>query len=77
MCVGGVSCVVENSTIFLTLPCHLVKLFERVVRKSIVVHLEDNNLLPDGQHGFRSKRSCLTQLLSYWDNILDLVEQGK
>ena len=59
------------------LTSHLVKLFERVVRKSIVVHLEDNNLLPDGQHGFRAKRSCLTQLLSYWDNILDLVEKGK
>ena len=40
-------------------------------------HLEDNNLLPDGQHGFRAKRSCLTQLLSYWDNILDHMEQGK
>ena len=59
------------------LTSHLVKLFERAVRKSVIVHLEDNNLLPDGQHGFRSKRSCLTQLLSYWDNILDLVEQGK
>ena len=52
-------------------------MFEREVRKSVVKHLEDNNLLPDGQHGFRSKRSCLTQLLSYWDNILDQLEEGK
>ena len=59
------------------LTSHIVKLFERVVRRSIVTHLEQNNLLPDGQHGFRAKRSCLTQLLSYWDNILDQLEQGK
>ena len=46
-------------------------------RKAVVRHLEENNLLPEGQHGFRSNRSCLTQLLSYWDNILDQLEQGK
>ena len=39
--------------------------------------MEDNNLLPDGQHGFRAKRLCLTQLFSYWDNILDQMEEGK
>jgi ribonuclease P/MRP protein subunit RPP40 len=39
--------------------------------------MEENNLLPDGQHGFRSKRSCLTQLLSYWDSVLDQMEEGK
>ena len=39
-------------------------------------HLEDNNLLPNGQHGFRAFRSTLTQLLSYWDTILGELEQG-
>ena len=43
------------------LTSHIVKVFERVVRKWLVAHLEDNELLPDGQHGFRAKRSCLTQ----------------
>ena len=59
------------------LTSHIVKMFERVIRKSLVAHLEANNLLPDGQHGFRGKRSCLTQLLSYWDTILDQMEEGK
>ena len=59
------------------LTSHIIKMFERVVRRWLVVHLEDNNLLPDGQHGFRAKRSCLTQLLSYWDSILDQMEEGK
>ena len=59
------------------LTSHIIKMFERVVRRWLVAHLEDNNLLPDGQHGFRAKGSCLTQLLSYWDNILDQMEEGK
>ena len=59
------------------LTSHIMKMFERVVRRQIVAHMEDNDLLPDGQHGFRSKRSCLTQLLSFWDNILDQLEEGK
>ena len=59
------------------LTSHIMKMFERVVRRKLVAHLEDCNLLPDGQHGFRARRSCLTQLLSYWDNILDQLEEGK
>ena len=54
-----------------------MKMFERVVRKWIVTHLDDNDLLPEGQHGFRAKCSCLTQLMSYWDNILDQLEDDK
>ena len=52
-------------------------IFKRVLRRWLVSHLEENNLLPEGQHGFRAKRSCLTQLLAYWDNILDQLEEGK
>ena len=58
------------------LTSHIVKVFERVIRRSLVKHLEENNLLPDGQHGFRAYRSTLTQLLSYWDTILEELEQG-
>ena len=59
------------------LTSHITKVFERMVRKVLVSHMERYGLLPDGQHGFRALRSTLTQLLSYWDNILDQLEQGK
>ena len=59
------------------LTSHVIKVFERVLRRRLVIHLEENNLLPDGQHGFRARRSCLTQLLSYWDKILEQMEEGK
>ena len=59
------------------LTSHLTKVFERVVRKVLVGHLEKHGLLPDSQHGFRALRSTLTQLLSYWDTLLDDMETGK
>ena len=36
--------------------------------------IEENELLTDRQHGFREKRSCLTQLISHVDNILHIME---
>ena len=40
-----------------TLTSHVVKVYERVVRKHMIQHLETNNLLSGKQHGFRSNRS--------------------
>ena len=58
----------------MALTSHIVKVFERVLRKVLINHLEKNNFLPHGQHGFRELRSTLTQLLSFWDTILDQLE---
>ena len=58
------------------LTSHLIKVFERVVRKAIVAHIDRLDLLPAGQHGCRSMRSTLTQLLTHWDSILDGLESG-
>ena len=55
---------------------NIIKLFERVLRLSLVAHIEKLGLLPDGQHGSRVQRSTLTQLLSHWDNIIEGLEQG-
>ena len=59
------------------LTSHLTKVFERVVRKALVTHLEKNGLLPEGQHGFRALRSTLTQLLTYWDTLLEDMKGGR
>ena len=49
---------------------HVIKIFERVIRKYLVEHLESHNLISSKQHGFRKGRSCLTQLISHIDNII-------
>ena len=55
---------------------HLIKVFEREIRKKLVQHLEDNALVTDSQHGFRKTRSCLTQLLHHVDHILKCLNSG-
>ena len=53
-----------------SLTSHLIKLFERILRKKIIKHIEENTLLSDNQHAFRAGRSCLTQLLHHMDAVL-------
>ena len=53
-----------------SLTSHVVKLYERFIRKAMVNYIEDNNILSSKQHGFRSGKSCLTQLLNHFDEIL-------
>ena len=60
----------------IALTSHLIKVFEKVLSKSIVAFMETNNLFNPGQHGFRHGRSCLSQLITHYDHILDLLEQG-
>ena len=46
-------------------------MYERVIRKKLVEYLEQNDLICNKQHGFRSGRSCLTQLLHHFDDVLE------
>ena len=57
-----------------SLTSHMIKLIERVFRKKIIKHIEENNLLSSNQHAFRAGRSCLTQLLEHMDHILKSLE---
>ena len=53
------------------------KLMESIIRDEIVQYLEANQLLKDSQHGFRSGRSCLTNILVFLDKITEWVDQGE
>ena len=59
-----------------SLTSHIIKTFERVIRRQIVNHLESNNLMNRDQHGSRRGRSCLSQLLEHQDEILRSLEEG-
>ena len=59
------------------LTSHLVKFFEKIIRKNIVHFLESRNLLNPNQHGFRTGHSCLSQLVQHYDRILQSMEAGK
>ena len=48
----------------------------KVVRNHLVSYLQEHDLLNPCQHGFRSGRSCLSQLISHFDNILRILEDN-
>ena len=52
------------------LTSHIIKIYERIAREKMVKFIEQNSLLCENQHGFRSGRSCLTQLLSHIDDVM-------
>ena len=60
-----------------SLTSHLVKIFEKIMRKHIVAYMEERDLFNCSQHGFRGGRSCLSQLLAHFDKILGCLEEGK
>ena len=60
----------------IALTSHIIKLFEKVVRTKIVEFLDENKSFNPSQHGFRSGRSCLSQLIAHHDKILSLLEEG-
>ena len=59
-----------------SLTSHIVKIYERILRKKMVDHLERNNLLCQNQHGFRKGKSCLTQLLHHLDDVINSLLSG-
>ena len=45
-----------------SLTCITCKLFEHIICRHVLGHLEQHKILTELQHGFRSGRSCETQL---------------
>ena len=60
-----------------SLTCICSKLLEYIVTKHLLCHLEQNNILYDLQHGFRSKRSTETQLITFTHDVLNNLKEGK
>ena len=53
------------------------KILERIVKPQVQKFLKDNSLLSNSQHGFRQRRSCLSQLLEHYDEVVKDLEDGK
>ena len=52
-----------------SLTCITCKLFEQIICKHILAHLEDHTILTNLQHGFMSGRSCETQLVTTFQDL--------
>ncbi|KAJ7397536.1 hypothetical protein BTVI_134547 [Pitangus sulphuratus] len=55
----------------------LGEVMEQIILSAITWHVQDNQGIRTSQHGFRKGRSCLTDLISLYDKVTYLVDEGK
>ena len=60
-----------------SLTCISCKVLEQFIRDKIVDHMNNHNLYTECQHGFRSGRSCMTQLIEVMDDLTNFIENKK
>lgn len=56
-----------------SLTYNLIKVFEKIMKKKIVSHLEGNNSINDFQHEFGDKQSCLSELIYYYNFMIKSI----
>ena len=55
----------------------LGKIMEQTVLREMMRHVRDNWGIRPSQHGLTKCRSCLTNLISFYDLVTCLVDEGK
>ncbi|KAK4828548.1 hypothetical protein QYF61_027517 [Mycteria americana] len=60
-----------------SLPLVPGKVMEQLILSAITQHIQDNHVIRPSQHGFRKGRSCLTNLISFYDKVTCLVDEEK
>ena len=50
---------------------------ERIVKDNIVEHLNEYNVIKGSQHEFTRGRSCLTNLLEFFEEVYERKDEGK
>ncbi|KAK4822322.1 hypothetical protein QYF61_013021 [Mycteria americana] len=53
------------------------KVVEQITLSAIRWHVQDNQVIRPHQHGFMKGRSCLTNLISFYDKVTCLADEGK
>ena len=53
------------------------KMLESVIKEEITRHLEGNGLIEQTQHGFIKGKSCLTNLLEFYEDVSRAVDRGE
>ena len=55
----------------------MCKVMERIAKGTILEHLSEYTIINDSQHGYTRGHSCLTDLLKFFKEVYETIDEGK
>uniref|UniRef100_A0A8B9FTL9 Reverse transcriptase domain-containing protein n=1 Tax=Amazona collaria TaxID=241587 RepID=A0A8B9FTL9_9PSIT len=53
------------------------KILERIILEGMLRHMKTNKVVGDSQHGFTKGKSCLTNLVTFYEGATELMDRGR